>query len=177
MGPGAISVRYARALISLATEQSLVEEVYSDLKTLNDVFYKDKSFLALLTTPALSIKEKKRIVKETFEGRLNALTMNFLYCVIEKRREEFLGRMFIKFVELYQEMQNIVPVKVVSAFDLTAKHVKEIETTVKDQLNKHPNVELETNPKLIGGYILTIKDMQIDMSLRTALNKFNRISK
>jgi len=174
MATGTIAVRYARALFALAKEQSVIEEVYNDLTTLQILIKENRFFKLFLNTPTIPVKEKKNLVSKILQDKFNFLTLKFLLYVFEQRREEFTARMILKFIDFYNEENNIVPVNIKSANDITVKQVKEIEKIITEQLGKTPIIELNKNPELIGGYILTINDMQIDKSVKTALSKFEK---
>lgn len=174
MDLGTISFRYAKALFSLAEEQKAVDKVYDDLVLLKKIINEEDRCRAILKMPALTGNRKATIITSLFKEHISDLTLRFLLYTVEKHREAYLALIILKYFEFYQEQNNIIPVHITTAESLTADEIKEFKTVLKKQFDKTPDITFTVDATLIGGYILTLKDKRIDMSISSALKKFSK---
>src|SRR5690606_24380133 len=100
------------------------------------------------------------------------LTMTFFEIVSRKNREEILLDVAKEFEAQYNLHHSIQVAEVITTFPIDDKLRKEFADVVKEISGKQ-SVQLveKINPDLVGGYILTVNDRQLDESLSSKLRQ------
>lgn len=169
-----VASRYAKSLIDLAQETGQLEEVRKDMQLINEVSKNNRDFIVLLQSPVVKTDKKQAIFKQLFEGKVSKTTFAFLNLLASKRRESYIADVASAFDEQYKTLKNIITVKVESAVPLDEKTKAEILAPVKSAHKGAIALVEKVNPSLIGGFVLTINDTQIDHSVRRKLNDLRK---
>ena len=171
MGAFSLATRYAKSLIQLVNEQGKLEQVYKDMKDMNGIFESNRDLKLMFKSPIITSDKKLNVVKQLFEGKIDAILYQFMTLVIKKGREAYLNEITHSFIVQYNEMKNITPVKLSSAVKLDGNIVKGIIDTLKKN-EKLGEVELteEVDTNIIGGFVLTWGDKMIDSSVSRRLS-------
>jgi F-type H+-transporting ATPase subunit delta len=169
-----VSIRYARSLFELALEQKELEEVYLDIRLMQKVCAENRSFRLMLQSPIVQTDKKARIIREVFGKSVRPLTLNFILLLARKRRESFIPPIADSFIEQYQDYRKILPVSVKTPGPLS----EETRAQAMSVMSKFTGAQIEfteeTDPDLIGGFILTWKDLQYDATLSHQIEKLRR---
>jgi len=157
--------RYAKALMDLALERGILDEVFADMQRVDEVMESSRELRSVLKSPVIKKDSKIKIMEQLFEGKTNALTMAFLRIVGEKGREALLPEISSSFVDMVKAQKHIMVAKVTSASPLdeaSRTKIKEIISKIHDG-----GIELieEVKQDIIGGFILNVGDRRIDASL------------
>lgn len=166
--------RYAKALIDLAVETKQLEEVRKDMQLISDVCANNHEFVVLLQSPVVKTDKKLAIFKNVFDGKVSKTTTSFLTLMANKRRESILAEIAGDFEKQYKEHKNITTVIVDSAIALDDKSRKQILDVVKSSVTGEIDLIEKVNPSLIGGFVLTINDKQVDQSVKRKLNDLKK---
>ena len=166
--------RYAKSLIDLAIETKQLDEVRNDMLLVGGVCTGSPDFIKLLESPVIKTDKKLSIFKEVFKGKISKLTASFLNLIASKRRENYLFAITKSFDEQYKIHKNIITVKVESAIALDADSKKQILALVKKTVSGEIELVEKTDPSLIGGFVLTINDSQVDQSVKRKLNDLRK---
>ncbi len=169
-----VASRYAKSLIDLAIESKQLEEVRNDMLLVNSVCSQNHDFVKLLESPVVKTDKKLLIFRELFKGKISKLTISFLDLIITKRRENYIYAITKAFDEQYKTIKNIITVKVESAVALDAASKKEILGLIKKTVSGEIELIEKTDPSLIGGFVLTINDSQVDQSVKRKLNDLRK---
>ncbi len=174
MNTSKISVRYAKALFLAAQEKDLLERIFRDATLLDQVLGEVPEFRETLGNPVLTEKEKKDILEKTFAPYLDDLTLRFLDLLATNNRLIFLPDMVRDFIELYKKEQGISFARLITAVPISRETVDKIAANLRKALGNEVRLTPETDPDLIGGFILRIDDLQFDASVASALKKFKK---
>lgn len=169
-----VASRYAKSLIDLAIETKQLEEVRKDMLLIKSVCKSNGDFVNLLESPIVKTDKKMAIFKTIFEGKISATTQSFLNIIAVKKREGYIDDMANAFDDLYKQQLNITAVKVESAVKLDDASKQQLLNLVKTKVTGQIELVEKVNPELIGGFIITINDTQIDQSVRTKLNQLRK---
>ena len=169
-----VTSRYAKSLIDLAQEQKTLQAVYSDMKLFSETLTASPDLSALLQNPIVSIEKKKTILIEIFGKKISKVSLAFLEIMATKRRENLLQATSKEFLTQYQKIQNIVTAQVVTATELSAENEKAIIAQVEKMTNNQVILIKKIDASLIGGFILTVGDRQIDSSISKSINKLKK---
>jgi F-type H+-transporting ATPase subunit delta len=169
-----IASRYAKSLIGLAQEKGILEEVHDDMQAFDEVIKENRALLLALKNPILKPEKKKAILNALF-GDVNELTKAFFDIITKKNRADVLPPVASEFHKQYNIIKGIQVAQISTAAPIDADIRDRIISLVKDISGKQ-NIQLneKVNDQLIGGFVLTVGDKQIDDSLKTKLNHLRR---
>ena len=129
---------------------------------------------AVLANPIVSHSKKIKILEVIFGGKVSKVSDSFFKIMINKSRSEILYATSKEFINQYNVIKHIVRAYVTSATPLSEENKKsviaELEAATKGTIELHTKVD----PKLIGGFVLTVGDMQVDTSLSSSLNRLKQ---
>ncbi len=174
MNYSAIAVRYSKALLSLAEEKGVLEQVQKDISLIQSVCETEDEFKRLLEIPVIPASKKIEIFTEIFKDKVDDLTLEFLKLIANKRREAFLYHMTHAFLSLYKAKQGIKTVTFTSTEEINDSVKEAISTLVKEHYNADIELIEQTNKDLIGGFVLRVDDEQFDASVTNQLEKIRR---
>ena len=169
-----VATRYAKSLMDLAIENKQLEEVRNDMLLVNSVCSQNNDFVKLLQSPVVKTDKKLLIFQEIFKGKISKITSSFLNLIATKRRENYIYAISKSFDEQYKVYKNIITVKVESAIALDADSKKQILALIKKTVNGEIELVEKTDSTLIGGFVLTINDSQLDQSVKRKLNDLRK---
>lgn len=166
-----LASRYAKSLVDLAVEQQILDAVYADIKVLQTICILNNDFVAMLKSPIISSDKKEKIVIAVTSDKIGKLTAAFLTLLINKSREYSLPEIVKAFIEQYNQINDIHPVKLTTAVPVTDQMKNAILDKIRNTTNMQ-KIELETVVKdeLIGGFTLEVGDSFVDASILRDLN-------
>ena len=148
MNTGAISSRYARALLKCVRQSGRGEQVCAQVR-------------AILRDP------------EAVPSPLEEDLVNFIALLRDRSRLEYLRFILTSFLRMYCEEQGIVRAKLTTAVE--APQVAErVRGIIADQTGSRVELEEAVDPSLIGGFVLDVDDRRIDASVRRKLDDVRR---
>ncbi len=166
-----IGNRYAKALITLANDQGKLEEVYNDMKFFEAVCSENAEFSKIMANPIVRHEKKHGILKKIFENRVTDVTFSIFSVLTKKNREQLLYPIAQEFHKLYDEQKGIQKVEISTPAALTEEQKADFSKIVSESLKKTVELTEKIDESLIGGYVLTIGDTQIDTSVKSKLNE------
>ena len=165
------SVRYAKALLDLSTEQNAQDQVYSDMKMIAGTIRESRDLSNLLRSPIIKTDKKQNILKLLFEGKVSKITGTFMNLLAAKRREANLETIALEFTEQYKVRKNILTAVITSATAIDDTLRKKVLDLVRKSSNSEVELVEKINEKLIGGFTLQVGDRRIDASLANQVRK------
>jgi len=169
-----VATRYAKSLIDLAVEQKSLEETKKDMLLFSQTLRANSQLQAVLANPIVAHNKKIKILEAIFGDKVSKLTDSFFKIMINKSRSEILYATSKEVINQYNVIKHIIRAYVTSATPLSEENKKkvvaELEAATKGTIELHTKVD----PKLIGGFVLTVGDMQVDTSISTSLNKLKQ---
>lgn len=174
MNVSLVAERYANALFQLALERNAVEEVYQDNKLITKTCNENRDLVLLLKSPIVQSEKKIRIVTRIFSNALNPITMTYMLIMIRKRRESFIPEIARQLVEEYKEYKNILTVHFASPIAPDADNRKDVLALMKNYTKANIELVEEINKELIGGFVLSWKDLQYDASIAREIENMRR---
>lgn len=169
MSAGRIAVRYAKPILELAEEKKVLDQVKDDMETFVHVCKESRDFSLMLRSPIIPHLKKAEILRKTFTGKVNELTLQAFDLITRKNRESVLESVAQEFVHLYNIKKGFSEVTVTTSFKIDATLRKTFEKLAKDVTGKDPILTEKVDPEIVGGYVLKFGDSQIDDSVRGQL--------
>lgn len=169
-----VASRYAKSLIDLAVETKQLEEVASDMRLIKEVCKDNRDFVVLLESPVVKTDKKMAIFKSVFGGKISVTTSTFLDLIALKRREGYIDDIAYSFDEQYKAFKNITTAVISTAVPLDAATKSKIIDIVKKKATGEVELIEKIDKSLIGGFILTVNDKQVDSSIKRKLNDLRK---
>ena len=164
---------YGDALFMLAKELDEIDIVKSDFDTLSAVVEENSEYLKLLDTPSLSREERVKLVDAAF-GTLNKNLVNLVKILAERRLVYLVSKIRQAYMLAYDEHYNIERVDAISAIPLTSEQINKLQLKLEKVTGKQIVVTNTIDSSIIGGMKLRYLGIQIDGSIKTKLDKFEK---
>lgn len=170
MDLGVISVRYARALLRSAMDLKQEEQVYKEMQVLTQSYLQVPALRLTIDNPMLS-KDKKQQLLETAAGtEITELTKRFIALVLKEGRASTMQMMAASYITLYRQQKNITRGKLITAMPVSAETERKMKQMVESKTHGTVEFNAQTDPDIIGGFILEYDTYRLDASVRTKLN-------
>ncbi len=173
MAKSSIAFRYAKSLMQLATEDNKMDEVYSDMRKLLNLC-KINDFHLLLQSPLIKTDKKISTFKTVLKGEVGEITDKFLVLLAKNKRESYLDKIAEEFIDQYKTVKNVSTVVITSATKLDEPTRKKMISILTNHLKATIELVEKTDPKIIGGFVLTVGNRQADMSVLKQLKQLNK---
>ena len=166
-----ISVRYARALFQIAQEQGCEEAVYDGLtRFAHNYLLAIAQFNEVLSDPMVAREEKIKLIEMATGEPLHDTLKQFIAFVVDKKREDKMFFIAMKYMEMYRTKHHILNTHVTTATELPEATYDKIKAFVKQTFDSDAELEVHIDPSLIGGFILDIEHSRMDASVVGQLN-------
>ena len=173
MNESQISVRYAKALFQSASEKQILDRVFGDMELLSEVC-KLKDFTYMLEMPSLQLSQKYKLVQTLFEKKMSGISLSLIKLVISNKREMYLSGIARNFSDLYRKEKGIRSAELLTAVAVDEAAVKSIRELIRKAYDADVELSTSVNEDVIGGFVLTIEDMQYDASVASYLRKMKK---
>jgi len=162
-----IAKRYAKALLSLATDSKETDAVKKDLAAVAELFRANKNVQNVVLNPAFSSGDKAAVLKGLAAGLgVSATSARFLDLLVEKGRFRFIKEVSAAYSDLLDAQQGRVKATVTSAEALSDADVTRLKDKLKVMVGKEVELKVEVEPELIGGIKTKIGSTVYDGSLK-----------
>jgi F-type H+-transporting ATPase subunit delta len=167
------AIRYAKAVLSLASDQNTVDAVNNDMKLIADSIAGSDELDEMLQSPVISSAIKKSALLEIFKN-INTSSVNLIETLIKNKRLNLLGDVAKKYNELYDQLKGIQVAEVTTAVPLTDELKNKVLAKVKELTGKEATIKSQIDASILGGFILRVGDIQYNASIANKLNKLKR---
>lgn len=171
-----VASRYAKSLLELSIENNNLDKINEDMVQLSEICKESKDLTNLLSNPVVNSDKKNNVFDKLFKGKIDDLSLSFIHLITKNKRENILPNIAHSFNELYKEHKHILDVELISATPLEDAAKSKVIDKVKAKYDGFTiNLIEKTDSSLIGGFIVKIKDMQIDASISSQLTNLKNI--
>ena len=162
--------RYVKSLLGLAEERGILDKVHKDMLLFKMVCVQNRAFRVMLRSPVIRHDKKLQVLTKIFEGKVESLTMAFFEIITKKNREPLLSGIASEFHDAYNEFSGICKATVTTTFSIDDQLREEIGNIVK-KISDKKKIELveKIDSEMIGGFVLSVGDRQLDASLKNKL--------
>lgn len=169
-----VASRYAKSLIDLAREQNALDAIYADMLQVIEVIKSNSQLQAVLKNPIIKLDKKESILSDIFGKSAHPVLLSFFKLLVEKGRAGVLFATAKEFIVEFNQERGIVEASVLSAVPLSSEQKEQIISIVKEEYGSEVILVNEIDAELIGGFILTVGDRQIDASIAGKLNRLEQ---
>ncbi len=165
---------YAEALVEVAGEHGILEEIADNARAFMDLFRAEPGIKAFFDAPDISAEAGKEIIEKAFKGRINGYFVNMLFVLADKRRLTLLPRICGVILELRDKAAGVIHARATTAVELDAAAVERIKASIEKKTVKEVVIETRVDKSLIGGMTLVIGEERVDGSLAHGLDKLKQ---
>lgn len=169
-----VATRYAKSLLQLANEKGQLEKVYADMQLVQQVCEENREFTNFLNSPIIKTDKKVSVIKEVLSSKVCEITSGFLTILTHKRRESYMNEIAKAFISQYKQYKNILTAVITSAVGIDATIKAKVLELVKQTTTGEVELVEKVDKNLIGGFVLTIGDRQVDASVSRRLNELRK---
>ncbi len=164
-----IAKRYAKALLETLKEKD-VEVIRKDLDSFQNLLHISKEMRKLLLSPVFGLEEKKSVLKVLSEkvGFFKD-SLRFFELLIENDRMRYLKEIRNSFETLLYDRKNRVKAHVISFNTFSSTYEEMLKERLRRLTKKEIELDVRTDPSLIGGLIIRIGDVIYDGSIKGQL--------
>ena len=167
------AIRYAKAVLNLATEKKTAEIVNSDMELITITIAQSKDLKDMLYSPIVRSSVKKSALLEIFKNS-NEATVNLIEVLIANKRMALLPDVATTFTRLFEEQKGSQTAVVTTAVPLTDALEAKVLAKVKELTGKEAAIKNIVDESILGGFILRVGDTQYNASIANQLNKLKR---
>lgn len=168
MNDSKISVRYAKALFSLAAENKVLESIYTDMAYLLELC-RIPEVKELLENPVIVPSRKEDILHKVTGEKIHKLTASLIGLVVKNGRETFIPAIAREFIRETKQHKGITEAVLTTAVRVDDKIRAQITDLVAGIFKTKVELKEEIDKDIIGGFILRVEDSYIDASVRKKL--------
>ena len=169
-----VSRRYGAALYDFAGAQNARDAVRADCSAIGRLFCDSSEFAAFVLDPTIPLREAENTIVALFEGKADAVTLQFLRFLVSKRRLDQLPAVCEVYEQQVCEELGILKVHVTAAHELTDVQLMEMKQKLHDRYQKEIDANVSVEPALIGGFKIKVGDHIRDFSIATQLDQFEK---
>ncbi len=170
--------RYAMALFELAREEKKLEAVGASLAAVRSALAESDDFRRLITSPLVSRDEATEATLASADAMgVDPITRNFLGVLAQNRRLSQIGAVIRAFNALAAQHRGEITAEVTSAHPLDDDQLAALKANLRARMGRDINVDLNTDPSILGGLVVKIGSEMIDGSIRTKLNSLAQAMK
>ncbi len=163
--------RYSQSLVELATEKKILDEVASDIKSIEGIIKESGDFRTMLKSRVIKAEKKAEILEAILNGKVNELTLRFAILLSKNGRASLLHEITKDFRERFEIHNRILRMRLISAVALDEETKGKIKAVIKADDWNDIIFEEVIDPSIIGGYILRTDFIQFDAGVKSQLEE------
>jgi F-type H+-transporting ATPase subunit delta len=167
------AIRYAKAVLSLATDNKSADVVNSDMKLVTNTIAQSEDLSQMLQSPIVRSSDKKAVLMAVFKNA-NVATTHLIDTLITNKRLALLNDVAASYTQLYDQMRDLQVATVTTAVPLTDDLKAKVLAKVKELTGKEAEVKNVIDESILGGFVLRVGDIQYNASISNKLNRLKR---
>ena len=174
MNTGAISIRYARALLMFANEAGEASKVYQESLTLRKSFRQVAELRRAMELPVMTRENKFRVLVQAAGGEITKQMQKFLELVLTEKREKYLMGINQAFIDLYRKQEKIRVGKLTTAVPIAPEEVERIRQIVVQSAGGTAEFATQVDPSIEGGFIFEINTYRLNASVADQMRRIKQ---
>ncbi len=167
----AVGRSYGGAIFELAWRKNEGERYGEWLREIATLYTEEPSFRAYMDTPRIPLRDKKEGLRKALGKQLPDLLVRFLMVVLERRRQGALPAIADAYERLLNDQMGRRTAHITLPFEPDEALRNEIVAAIEHEINREVIPRFETDPSILGGLIVRVRDHRMDGSLRRQLER------
>lgn len=173
-----VAGRYATALLDLAGEQNVLDQVAAQLDTFASALDQSDDLNRLVRSPVYSADDQVRALDAVLTSLgITGLAANFIKLIAKNRRLFALRDIIKAFKAMLAERRGEISATVTSAQPLNDGQLQQVRDMLSASAGRSVQLETQVDPSVLGGLIVKMGSRMIDGSIRTKLNSLRSAMK
>ena len=164
---------YADALFMLSESENCTDEILKEADMLSEIIKQTPDYLEMLDSPAISLDERLSLIDGAFSS-FSKILVNTVKLLSERRAARSLPKMLAYYKRAYELSRGIEHVEVISAVLLDDKQKARLKSKLEEMTKKQIIISNTHDPSILGGIKLRYMGKQLDSSLKTRLDAFEK---
>ncbi|VAX24976.1 ATP synthase delta chain [hydrothermal vent metagenome] len=169
-----VATRYANALMELASEKDILNQVADDMQIVFNGIASSKELRTILKSPVIRPEKKEAILNDIFKDKVGDETNSFIQFIVKKNREDIIYDILKRFKELYNIKINRVEAHIKSFVELTEAQKEQLQNSLEEFTKKEVMPFYSIDESLIGGFVVKINDTVLDSSIKQQLDRLRK---
>ena len=167
------AIRYAKAVLSLASDNKQAEAVQADMTLIGHTIADNAPLEAVLKSPVVKLSEKADVLKAIFPS-VSEESKSLFNILVTNKRVDILGQIATQFGILYDIENNKENAFVTTAIPMTSEIEAKVMAKLKTLTTKEVTLNNSVDETILGGFILRVGDQQYDASVSNQLDTLKR---
>ena len=165
----AVARVYSQAILDLAEEQGLSDQVGEELAELGRFVGENREFADFLGSPLVDAGERQVALEKILRGRVSDLLVDALQVVNRKERMLLVPAIAETYRQELRDLRGRVDVFVKTPVALPGALREKLRAAVTHFTGSQPDLIERVDPGLLGGMVVQIGDDKIDASVASQL--------
>jgi len=167
--------RYALALFELGQENSELNRMEVESRSLQDLFKKCSEFMNFVKDPTYKRNEQLETIKMISNRfKFTNIFSKFLSILCFKRRLFFLEKILNNFLQLVSKSRGEIQAQLSSSKELSSSQLENIQKELSENFTSKIILDYKYDPTLIGGLIIQVGSIMIDTSIKNRLKRLKK---
>ena len=167
------AIRYAKAILSLATDNQKAEAVQADMALIGQSIANNASLENALKSPVVKLLEKAAVLDALFPS-VSSESKSLFTTLVSNKRVNILGQIATQYGILYDQVNNKENAFVTTAIPMTSELEEKVMAKLKTLTTKEVTLHKSVDTNILGGFVLRVRDQQYDASVSNQLNTLKR---
>ncbi len=167
------AIRYAKAIMDVATSKNVAAEVNADMISIASTINNNQELHGFIQNPTIGVDVKEKALLEVF-ATTNKVTKDLFHLLFVNKRFNILEPIATQYSLLFDEANGIQLAKVTTAIPMDKAIEEKVLAKIATFSNKKITIENIVDPSIIGGFILRIGDQQFNASVANRLQELKR---
>lgn len=163
------AIRYAKAVLSLASDNQKAEAVQLDMTLIGQAIASNASLEKALKSPVVKLSEKAAVLDALFPS-VSSESKSLFRTLVTNKRVNILGQIALQYGILYDKLNNKENAFVTTAIPMTSELEVKVIAKLKTLTTKEVTLNKSVDKNLLGGFVLRVGDQQYDASVSNQLN-------
>ncbi len=165
-----VARRYAKAALTLGKDDGRFMEYGDELKGFSALLRREPELKDALLNPIYGRDDRHKLLLHLIDTfKFSPVTGNLLKIMFDKHRLGMVEGVAQVYGELVDEMENLSRARVRSAVPLDETAQERLRQTLEKLTGTKVVMEVEEDPKILGGIVARVGDLVLDGSVRTQL--------
>ncbi len=172
-----IGKEYGTALFMLACEENEQKNYAKALESIKKLFLENPQYTELLSSPSIPLKERLRVIDNTFSDTVPEHVISYLKLLCERGRIPYFMESADEYKALLDASEHIANAKITSAIELTEAEKQKLIHRLELMEKCKVHAEYFVDTALLGGLIVEVDGRIMDGSLRHRLYEVKEVMK
>lgn len=169
---GAAALRYATALVDIASDSGKIDAVEKDLNDFEAMLATSDDLWNMVRSPLISRQDKQEAVQAIAKkAKFQDITSNFLALLAQNRRLSMVVAIMNSARMDISRRRGEIKANVQSAFALSPAQEKALQESLTKAMGQTVAVNVQVQEDLIGGMVVTVGSQMIDDSVKRKLER------